>query len=114
MTARSRMERPSEEPKYAPTERERTAISRFRNAHAERGPRVKISRQGETPQIALEHPEETIGYALLMDAMGTANIDFVQDILSQLANASSQRGEIDERGLNFMLSVIKDIKPRSG
>jgi hypothetical protein len=30
----------------------------------------------------------------------------------QLANASSHDQELDERGLNFMLSVIKGIEPR--
>lgn len=64
------------------------------------------------PAIALDHPNQTIAYSLLKEALGTASYDFVNGLLSQLANAGSQGREIDEDGLNFMLSVIKDIKPR--
>ena len=31
--------------------------------------------------------------------------------ISQIANAGSQTGEVDERGLNCMLSVVKHVKP---
>src|SRR6516165_11375143 len=37
--------------------------------------------------------------------------DFVNGIVSH-ANASGRGRDIDEYGLNFMLSVIKDIEPR--
>jgi hypothetical protein len=47
-----------------------------------------------------------------MDALASADGDFLDGITSQLANASSRGQEIDERGLNFMLSVIKGIEPR--
>ena len=47
-----------------------------------------------------------------MEAVGTADWDFLDGLLGQLANAGSQGRQIDERGLNFMLSVVKGIKPR--
>ena len=47
-----------------------------------------------------------------MDALGTADEDFYNGILQQLGNAASHGPEIDERGLNFMLSVIKGVEPR--
>jgi hypothetical protein len=46
---------------------------------------------------------------LVMEAFASADEDFVNGIVSQLANAS-ERG-ISE--LNFMLSLIKGIKPRN-
>ena len=38
--------------------------------------------------------------------------DFLDGILPQLLNAGSRGGKSDERGLNFLLSVIKGVKPR--
>jgi hypothetical protein len=53
-----------------------------------------------------------VGEMLLMDALGTAGLDFFNNLLDQLARAGSKGGQIDERGLNFMLSVVKGIQPR--
>ena len=47
-----------------------------------------------------------------MEALASADWDFLHGILNQLANASAHGQDIDERGLNFMLSVIKGIEPR--
>jgi len=47
-----------------------------------------------------------------MEALGGADQDFVNGLLSQLANAGSKGRQIDERGLNFMLSVAKGIQPK--
>ena len=41
-----------------------------------------------------------------------AERDFVDGIVSQLANAGRRGQDIDEHGLNFMLSVIKGIEAR--
>jgi hypothetical protein len=54
----------------------------------------------------------TCPQAKLMDALASADWDFVSGIESQLADASRRGQDIDERGLNFMLSVIKGIEPR--
>ena len=48
-----------------------------------------------------------------MEALGTANADFLFGLIAQLANASPQAREIDEGALNFMLSVVQGIKPRN-
>ena len=47
-----------------------------------------------------------------MEALASADWDFLDGILKQLVNASAQDQDIDECGLNFMLSVIKGIEPR--
>jgi hypothetical protein len=47
-----------------------------------------------------------------MEAIGTVSVDFVKGLLGQLANAGSQGCQVDEDGLNFMLSVVKGIKPK--
>jgi hypothetical protein len=47
-----------------------------------------------------------------MEALGTSDLDFLNGLLRQLTNVSSPGERIDERGLNFMLSVVKGIQPR--
>jgi hypothetical protein len=46
-----------------------------------------------------------------LEALGTTDIAFADRLLDQLVAASSPYGEVDERDLNFMLCVIKSIKP---
>ena len=49
---------------------------------------------------------------MLMGALGTADIDFLNRFLGQLANASSPGHEVDEHAINFMLAVVKGIQPQ--
>jgi hypothetical protein len=58
------------------------------------------------------HPDELVGQVLVTGILASADRDFVQGIVSQLANASRRGQDIDEPGLNFMLSVIKGIEAR--
>jgi hypothetical protein len=47
-----------------------------------------------------------------MEALASADGDFVNGIVSQLADASLHGQDISDHGLNFMLSVIKGLEPR--
>jgi hypothetical protein len=94
------------EPERPLTSRELAAIQKFlaeREAHP--SPRLKLLDNN----VSLEHPNELIGHALLMEAVGTANSDFLNGLIRQLANAGSQ---VDEGQINFMLAVVKGIEPR--
>jgi hypothetical protein len=95
------------------TSRERTAIHKFlaRN-NANPAPRLKVLNEKQAVSIAPDHPDKLAGQMLLMDALGTADLDFFNGLLNQLASAGSQGRQIDERELNFMLSVVKGIQPR--
>ena len=48
-----------------------------------------------------------------MEALASADDDFVNGIVSQLANVGGRGQDINERGLNFMLSVIKGTEARN-
>jgi hypothetical protein len=52
------------------------------------------------------------GQSLLMEALGTAEVDFLDGLLEQLANVGTKGRVVDERGLNFMLSVVKGVAPK--
>jgi hypothetical protein len=67
---------------------------------------------GEAADLALDHPEPAVGQVLLMAALGTADHDFYGSLVRQLGEACAQGGAVDESALNFMLSVVKGIKPR--
>jgi hypothetical protein len=100
---------PEEAPSYAPSAQERPVLETYLAHYAAKAPRVKIADDGS---IAADHPEPAVGQILLMTALGTTDHDFFAGIVRGLGGATLQRGEVDERALNFMLSVVKGIKPR--
>jgi len=95
------------------TAAERTAIERhFARREAKPSVRLKVSKNGGDLQIESDHPDRLVGRALVMEALASADEDFLNGIMYQLGNASAHGQDIDERELNFMLSVIKGIEPR--
>jgi hypothetical protein len=72
-------------------------------------PRVKVSTDGKSQQLAPDYPDVANGYKLLAEALGSTSLDFVGGLLCQLA--MSTRQQVSESDLNFALSVVKDIKP---
>lgn len=55
-------------------------------------PRMKVVGDGA---IALDHPKSVAGYALLMNALGTRDLDFINGLI-QLGNATAQKNEPSE------------------
>ena len=72
------------------------------------GPRLKVTGNN----IAPDHTNNFVGTALLGQALGTANTDFLRGFIEQLARLASPGREIDEARLNFIVSIIKDNQPR--
>ena len=102
---------PPYEPK--PQEQDLLAAARQRRRARPPSPRLKLDQRGKTKQLAVDHPHPDIGASLLMEALGTASLEFVNPVLSQRANTVSKGQEPDVDGLNFMLSVINGIGPRN-
>lgn len=99
------------------TPRERNACEAFtlRRNQRKPAPRIKAPMTNDVAQISNDHADPVLGDVLLMEAIGTADQDFYSGLLSQLANAGSQGSQgrgVDEKGLNFMLAVVKGIEPR--
>ena len=98
--------------KYQPTAREQAVLDKYKaQTAAENTPRIKVSQKKGTA-ISLDHPDELIGTALLTEALGTVDGDFVTGLLTQLGNATSQDQRPNETAINFLLSVIKGAKPK--
>jgi hypothetical protein len=95
------------------TAAERTALGKYLARTAgKQSVRYKVFNNGSDAQIRLNHPDGLVGRALLMDALGTADWDFVDGIVNQFVAVSRRDGEIDEHKLNFLLSVVEGIEPR--
>jgi hypothetical protein len=101
----------AEKPPYKPTPAEAKAIEAYL-AKEKRAPRLKVSVTGKTAaQVGIDHPNIPVGTVTLMQAIGTADYDFYDGLIGQLANASGE-AEASESGANFMLSVVKGLEPR--
>jgi hypothetical protein len=75
---------------------------------------VKIKHSDTDPsEVAIDHPDRVVGSALLMQAIGTRDSDFLHGLMSQLVAVNDDCGEADAHRINFMLSVIKGLKPRA-
>jgi hypothetical protein len=106
-------------PKYEPTATERSALGKYDSRKAtQTAPRLKVLKSGEKVTISPDHPDQPVGWSLLMEALGTADVDFAKGLIQQLAGAGlkdgqiDNDGQIDEAGVNFLLSVVKDAKPK--
>ena len=99
-------------PKRERTPREVAALAKFAARNAEGAPRLKAIKDGDRSRLAPDHPDETVGHLLLMEALGTTDFDFYHALLGQFANVGSQGRNVDEGGTNFMLAVVKGIQPR--
>ena len=98
---------------YQPTAREQAVLDKYKvQTAAEMTPRIKVSHNKKAKSISLDHPDELIGSALLAEALGTVDGDFVKGLLTQLGDATSQDQRPNESAINFLLSVIKGAKPK--
>jgi hypothetical protein len=96
--------------KYQPTKKETAALSKYREHSKGLAPRLKVDKS--PGRINIDHPDPVVGSVVLMEALGTADPDFFDGLLHQLSINSFRAESIDQRTLNFMLAVIKGIKPR--
>jgi len=75
-------------------------------------PRLIVRANDGAGDIFLDHPEPAVASGLLMEALGTRDWDFLDGFVLQLANVANQGPKVDERGLNFVLSMVKGVEPR--
>jgi hypothetical protein len=101
----------ADKPPYEPTPIEAKALAAYKIAKEARGPRLKVSIQGDSAEIGLDHPDLAMGTIAIMRAIGTVDLDFFDGLTLQLVNASKGQGS-PEKAVNFMLSVVKGIEPR--
>lgn len=96
---------------YEQTPEEQEAIKAFRAAQKAKipAPNLKMTEGG---QVYVDHPDLGVGWLLLSQATATTSIDFLEGIISQLANVATIGRKPDQGGTNFALAVVKGISPR--
>ena len=99
---------------YEPTPHERAVAKAYfaRKEKSVPSPRMKVSMKGDVATISPDHPDAGIGHLLLMETLGASEPDFIDGLLGQLANVGTKGRAVDERGLNFMLAVVKGVEPK--
>jgi hypothetical protein len=99
---------------YEPKPEEKAALAAYLDRRKQKppAPRIKLAEKGGAIEVSTDHPMPSLGYTLVKQALGIADPDFFDGLLSQLINAGTQGKQPDERGLNFMLSVIKAVQPK--
>jgi hypothetical protein len=82
-----------------------------RNEHSsgKTAPRLKVVKDGDTTNFSFDHPNQSVAIDLLKEALGTEDADFAKELVQQLADTDLRR---DEAKINFLLAVIKGIKPK--
>jgi hypothetical protein len=99
---------------YEPTAAEQWALAaqRSRRQQQRLQIRAKASMKGDKVSLQPDHADAGFGYVLLMDSLGTTQLDFSDGLVAQLANAATNGRMVDERQLNFMLAMVTGIEPR--
>ncbi len=95
---------------FVPTPEQKEAAKAIAARLRVKAPTPVLKIKGKS--IEIEGPDEIIGAFRLMEALGTADVLFQNGLISQLANVGSQGSQFDERGLNFMLSMVKGVEPK--
>src|SRR5271170_8195503 len=98
----------ADEAEYKPTPAETDALKAYFATEDTRAPRIKVT----SKRVAPDHVSLGVAQIALMKSIGTTDTDFYSGLMLQLINVGSPGKEPDEAGTNFMLSIVKGIKPR--
>jgi len=95
-----------------PTDPEKAAAKAVMRSRKIAAPRLKITpvetENGPANVVSPDFADAAHGHILLANAFGTADSDFLAEVMNQLYNASSK----GEQNLNFFVAVIKGVEPR--
>ena len=99
---------------YAPAPNERASMDALIAEAKETPfpPRIKVTKNDGVARFEVDHPNQAVGFALIMNALGTTDPSFLDGLLVQLANAGTHGRNVEEREFNFMLSLVIGVEPR--
>ncbi len=63
-------------------------------------------------KIGFKHEDQDLAYLLLILDLGTTDVRFADGLAGQVACMGSHGNRVDEANSNFLLSVIRGVKPR--
>lgn len=99
---------------YEPSEKEWVGLEAYarRQKKSPAAPRLKVTLEGKVAKLTLDHPSSVHGHALMMEALGTSDPDFIQGLLHQIVNVGCTGKQVDEQAINFLVSVVKGVQPK--
>ena len=77
-------------------------------------PSMRLTLKGDTLEIGFKGVQPEVASALQMADMGTADSDFHQGLVRQIACLGSQKVSVDSAASNFVMAVIRSVAPRDG
>jgi hypothetical protein len=77
-------------------------------------PPMRLTLKDGTLEIGFLGVQPEIASALQMADMGTADSDFHQGLVRQIACLGSQKVSVDSVASNFVMAVIRSVAPRDG
>jgi hypothetical protein len=97
---------------YVPTLEEQAAAQKYcaRTAAVSVVPRLKVV---DVNTITLDRPNEQVGLMVLAEALGVQDTNIATHLIGQLADLASHGYNIQQHELNFLLSLLKGIAPKS-
>jgi hypothetical protein len=96
----------ADKPPYKPTPIEIEAVAAYLASRDKRGPRLKVATNDKATSVEINHPDLVVGQIALMKADPALASCFISP------SRKSPSPKADERGINFMLAVVKGIDPR--
>jgi len=94
-------------------ERERAEAIMAKAAALSAGPDMKLElRDDGVLLISYHHGDPALATALIMADVGTCDPAFYAGLSGQIATIGAQGRKVDETTSNFLLSVVRSIKPR--
>jgi hypothetical protein len=89
-------------------ERGEKALETYKRGRGRIGPRLKVAGNA----VTVDHPDRALGHFAMLKAIGSSDSDFLNGLLKQVVSVGSHGAVADENGINFLLSVVKDVEPQ--
>lgn len=103
---------------YEPTEKELVAAARYKDRTDAAPPRPKLkittteAEGARNVRIEINHPDEGLGWALLIDSLGAGSALVTEVIIDQVAALVQTKAGVKQEDANRMLALIQGIGPR--
>lgn len=98
---------------YQPTPLENSIFQHHLKRQAEKPLAILgLANRSSSDGIYIDHPDETIGHAVMLTALGTSNPEFATGIIDQIVKHTKAASDGGIIKANFMLSIIQGIEPR--
>ena len=87
------------------------AVARQSQARAD-APAMELTLKGDVLEVSFKHSDPAVARILMMADIGTCDLHFMAGVQNQVAAIGAQGKKFDAVSSNFLLSVVRGVKPR--